>query len=254
MRQWIVFKKEYFFLLLIAAVVMVIYSPGLSGPFVFDDFPTFVHNQQFQVSDLSFNSISQALSSSKTGLTSRPVALFSLLINYHYFGLNPFSYKLTNVFIHLINGFILFSALKIFFELYRLNKNDFLSEKKIAGIITAIWLFHPLNVTSVLYVVQRMASLSCTFMLLAFYAYLLIRKKQLHGRNESVWQYFLLFISLILGFLAKDNAIIILGIIFITELIFFNGKSNQIISQRLLKLSINFGWLCCVFLAILIFW
>lgn len=253
MKKWILIKNKYLVVFFLVGITFFAYGFALHGPFIFDDFPTFVHNKKFHANDLSFDSIFQVINSSKTGFTSRPIALFSFFLNYHFFGLDPFSYKLVNIFIHLINAFLIFNVLNIFFDVYQSLYLEKFSSKKASAIISAVWLLHPLNLTSILYVVQRMASLSCTFMFASLLAYLLIRKNQIKGNLFSARYYFLLVCSLLAGFYTKENSVVVLGIIFSMELVVFSGMAKEVSERKNIKLFINFGWLCFLVLVIGIF-
>ncbi len=255
MKMYLKKNTSSVYLIAAFAAVVVAYSCSLNGPFVFDDFNTFVHNEKMHVSDLSVASIIQALNSSKTGLTSRPIALFTLLINYHYFGLNPFSYKLVNLLIHLFNGFLLYSVLHLFLSLYQYTQlQKKIAIDKLALTITAIWLLHPLNLTSVLYVVQRMASLSCTFMFMSLLAYLAIRKQQTTSNRLGIGCLVLMMLSLIAGFFTKENSVVVIGVIFAMETIVFQQNAQQKTTKSILKWCTGLGWLCLFVLVASIVW
>jgi hypothetical protein len=54
----------------------------------------------------------------------------------------------------------------------------------LASLLAAIWLLHPLNASTVLYAVQRMAQLSALFVLAAVWAYLAARAQLAAGRTR----------------------------------------------------------------------
>src|SRR5690606_1976486 len=56
--------------------------------------------------------------------------------------------------------------------------------RAIALLVTAIWLLHPMQVSTVLYVVQRMAQLSAFFTLLALIAYVTGRVAAERGEHS----------------------------------------------------------------------
>ena len=60
----------------------------------------------------------------------------------------------------------------------------------IACLAAAIWLLHPLHVSTVLYTVQRMAQLSALFSLVTLLLYSLGRDRQIAG--STAWPFFVL--------------------------------------------------------------
>ncbi len=204
----------------------IAYSPGLSGPFVFDDFSTFVENSALHLKVLTFDAIEHALTSSQTGPLGRPVALFTLAINYYGAGLEPFIFKLTNLMIHMLAGCLL---LVVLHRLLRLATG----QQQIQGValcLASIWLLHPLNLTSVLYVVQRMTSLATLWMLLSLYAYLQARRLQIE-QGKWAWPYLIGCLSAwLLGLLSKENALC-LWVVFASLEVFilrFRAQSGRI--------------------------
>ncbi|MHB8347822.1 MAG: hypothetical protein ACYDHM_11685 [Acidiferrobacterales bacterium] len=160
----------------IAMVVLAVvaYYPGLSGGFVFDDFPNILNNAQLQIHRLTWQSLWSASLSSQAGILRRPISMLTFALNYYFFGIKPFSFKLVNLIIHLANGIGLFILGSQVLNVYRQIHRPALSERQtfwIALSASAAWLLHPLNFTGVMYVVQRMTSLSTLFTIagLCFY-------------------------------------------------------------------------------------
>jgi tetratricopeptide (TPR) repeat protein len=210
---------------IIAIAVTLAYSPGLHGPFVFDDIPNIVSNSAIQISTLNPSSLYTAVANSPGNGLGRPLAVLSFAINYIIAGnaSNTFAFKLINLVIHLANA-----ALVYWFVLLLLRQTEkinptLISTRWLPALVAALWALHPLNLTSVLYVVQRMTSLSALFVLLGMILFL-------HGRQRvhEQKQYGMALIvggwltGLILGTGAKETAVLILLYIPLTEYIFFS--------------------------------
>lgn len=167
-------KRFYWYLALLAAVVIVAaYVPGLKGGFIFDDYPHIIDNSALQMSSLSVSDLWHASLSSNAGPLKRPVAMFTLALNRYYSELDPFSYKLVNVFIHVAAAFFVFLSALLIERRLRPHATNSNKAMIIALCTMTIWGLHPYNLTSVLYVIQRMASLAglFTFIALAIYIY-----------------------------------------------------------------------------------
>lgn len=167
------------FLLCVAA-----YYPGLHGNFTFDDFSNIVQNHRLQVDTVSLDGLRQAALSADSGTLKRPVSMLSFWLNYYLSGLDPFYFKLTNLLIHLVNGLGLYCLATLLLAARKAPGSHDAEQDNIrfvAVAAAAIWLVHPLNLTGVLYVVQRMASLAATFMIFGLICYVLGRRRLARG-------------------------------------------------------------------------
>lgn len=164
-------------------VVALVYWAGLTGPFVFDDFPALVQNTNVQVLDLSVASLAKAALSFDPGGVGRPLAMTSFALNYALNGLNPWGWKLGGLFVHMLNAWLVYLLCMRLLELAGIARFRFAS----AWVVALLWAVHPLQVSSVLYVVQRMETLSLTFVLLALLAYLYGRLQQRDGGRGWRW-------------------------------------------------------------------
>lgn len=181
------------------------YAPGLSGGFIFDDYATLVDNTRLHIKSLEIASISRAATSFEPGgaFNNRPVAMISFALNHAIHGLDPWGYKLGGLLVHLTNALLVFALVHRVLTLPTMRSAGWATHG--AAIIALLWAIHPLQVSTVLYVVQRMETLSLTFVLLALLAYLRGRRQQLIGRPG--WRWLLACIPLVgLGLAAKETA------------------------------------------------
>jgi len=155
-------------LLGIALIICLVYWPGLHGPYVLDDGENLLLNPSVALTDLTRDNIYAALTGNDSGPLKRPIAALSFALN-HYFnnGFYPsFAFKTTNLAIHLLNTcFIFLLSLKLLGTPRLSNRLDIHSRQRIAIFSAALWALHPIQLTNILYVVQRMNSLSALFML-----------------------------------------------------------------------------------------
>lgn len=164
-------------------LVALVYWPGLTGPFLFDDFPSLVQNPKVHAADLSISSLQRAAFGFDPGGGGRPLAMASFAVNYVLGGMDPWGWKLGGLVVHLVNACLVYL---LCLRLFRLAAVERLRHAS-AWAVAALWAVHPLQVSSVLYVVQRMETLSLTFVLLALLAYLRGRTVQQHGRGGWLW-------------------------------------------------------------------
>ena len=209
---------------LIIALCVWAYLPAMSGGFLFDDRMNIADNELLKIDSFSIADIKQASFSSHSGPLRRPVAMFSFAVNHLLSGMSPLWMKITNLLIHLLNGCL------VFFILARvLQHADYVSEistRALALFVSAFWLLHPINVTAVAYIVQRMTSLSATFVLLAICGYIKIR--ECHSYRPGTYLLFLLtLLCCILGLLTKEVAVLLSLYIFLIEWLVFKFQTHS---------------------------
>ncbi len=203
------------FLVFVLLAVGVAYLPGLNGPFIFDDAPNLMENQKVHIEELSVDSIYNAIFSIRSGPLYRPISMLSVALNYYWGGAEVWNYKIVNLSIHTL------STLAVFYLVYNLLRAFALLQPGVcrlklpqqqwwaALLAAALWGLHPLNLTSVLYVIQRMASLAGLFTFLAVALYLQGRIA-LHQCQRGVgWYWSAAGLMTILGILSKENALLI---------------------------------------------
>ncbi|MGN6094521.1 MAG: hypothetical protein ACTHOL_19395 [Luteibacter jiangsuensis] len=195
-------------LALILLATAAVYWPGLYGTFFFDDHPNIVDNKGVQPASFSITSLTAAALSSPSSEFKRPLASLSFAMNYLATGLSPFWFKLTNLLIHLANGVLVYLLTT---RVWRLGWPAARKEStRLAGLlITAAWLLLPINLTAVLYIVQRMESLANLFVLLGLLGYLYARSEMLQGRKRLGLACASLLGGTAIGLLAKETAVML---------------------------------------------
>lgn len=164
-----------------------VYWPGLNGGWLFDDYPNIVENSGVQPQHFNISSLAAAALSSPSSEFKRPLASLSFALNYLAVGLDPYWMKLTNLVIHLLNGLLVYILAR---SLLSLVKPDAAKERdgRIAALIAAGWMLLPINLTGVLYTVQRMESMANLFVLLGLIGYVAGRQRMLAITNIATPQ------------------------------------------------------------------
>ncbi|WP_043796093.1 hypothetical protein [Rhodanobacter sp. OR87] len=198
------------------AITLAVYWPGLSGGFLFDDYPNIVDNKGVQPPDASIPSLVGAALSSPASDFKRPLASLSFAINYLTTSIDPYWMKLTNLLIHLLNGWLVYL---LSLALLRSDPSSRHARAPlVAALIAAGWMLLPINLTAVLYVVQRMESMANLFVLLGLLGYVAGRRHMLgHLMDRTgggAWRGFILCAASItvptaLGILAKETAVML---------------------------------------------
>jgi tetratricopeptide (TPR) repeat protein len=202
-------------LLLVAAAA---YAPGLSGPFLFDDFPVLGKLGKYG-GVVDWESFKTYLFGGTAGPTGRPVALLSFLIDSNTWPADEGSFKRTNLLIHLLTGSLLAVLMR---QVLMLLGRERQQASMLAALAAGCWLLHPFLVSTTLYVVQRMAQLATLFVFAGVVGHLYGR---LLAETHRVRGYVVMTLSMgfftILATLSKENGAllpVLVGVVEITVL------------------------------------
>ncbi|MGA9855334.1 MAG: hypothetical protein WBR29_08680, partial [Gammaproteobacteria bacterium] len=213
-------------------LTVLAYVPGLHGPFLFDDVTSILQNRALAIHSLAWDQLAQAMLSSDTGPMRRPLSMLSFALNIYFNGLDPTAFKITNLVIHLVNGVLVFALLRKIVQ-YWLDKG--ILESSIAAywlplLCASAWLLHPLNLTAVLYVVQRETSLCSLFILAGCVCYVHARLRILAGKSGWWWLYIGTLVSGLLAILSKETGLLLPVYLLVIELCVFrfSCKNNRI--------------------------
>ena len=214
----------------ILLVVIIIYYPATGGDFAFDDTSNILKNESIKINNLDAEELKKALYSGHSGILKRPISMLSFALNYYATDFDPFYFKLTNIIIHLFNGIGIFILINLILLAYRKNIAPELPIKHIQLIsllVTSAWLFHPLNLTSVLYIVQRMTSLAALFSIFGLILYLYGRIRINEGKSGIPYIVTSILIFLPLSILSKENGALLPVYMLVIEYTLFNFTKNE---------------------------
>lgn len=175
-------------LFLLIILVGLVYSNSLNAIWALDDEPNILQNPEVHIGDLHPLTLLRACFSplhpdenGRPGLN-RPLSNLSLALNW-YFGKNsPVGYRIVNIIIHQLNALFLFLIIRGLLQTPNMAGRYRGQENSIALAATAMWALNPIQTQAVVYVVQRMASMSCLFYLVAIWGYMQARAAEV-GKN-----------------------------------------------------------------------
>lgn len=212
-------------LLAMVAAVFAVYWPGLGGGFAFDDYPNIVLNKFLHVTDLDAPDWLAAMFSSNAGRLQRPLAMLTFAIQHYFTGLAPAPMKLANIAIHALNAVLVFGLCR---AILRTMAVDEQRAGWTALAMAALWAFFPINLMGVLFIVQRMESLSHTFVFAGLWIYVLGRHRQMQGQPGFGIAMAGLAFGGGLGVLCKESAVLLPLYSFLLEVFVlgFRGASG----------------------------
>ncbi|MCG2635370.1 MAG: hypothetical protein J4A00_10760, partial [Gammaproteobacteria bacterium] len=210
-------RKPAIYAATLSLLLLAVYWPGLHGPFLFDDYSNILNNPLLRIDTIDFQALKSAALSLASGPLNRPVAALSFALNYHFAGgYSELAFKATNLMIHGLSTLVLFwlcrQVVATPAATSHLNPNR---RWLIPLAVTAAWALHPIQLTSVLYVVQRMTALAGLFAFLTLGCYLRGRLALAAGNRPLAWLFWggIAPLTFTLGLYSKESTVLVLVLI-----------------------------------------
>lgn len=199
------------FLCLLLLLTVCFYAIGLDSGFYLDDF-----GNLSELAEVENNGFFYYVFSGFAGPSGRPLSLLTFALQYPAWPDYPAAFKAVNLALHCINGILVWL---ISSRLIALLEPDRGRRRLFVFFTTAMWLLHPLQLSTVLYVVQRMTLLSALFTLAGIWAYLCYRDEVIQRPGPRAYLKFMapVALCLVLSILAKENGILLLLYIIVIE-------------------------------------
>ncbi len=180
--------------LFVSAMGFLMYSSSLNGEFIWDDHVLIETNDYVKDWSKTLRIFSENAASGAHLRSDyyRPLAIFTHLIDYSIWRLNPLGYHITNVLLHIL------VSLLVYWLVFSIYNNRFLPL-----ISCILFLVHPIHSGTVSYISNRADLLSAFFLLLTLICYI----KYLQGKTKML--FFAVLLSYALAILSKENALVL---------------------------------------------
>jgi hypothetical protein len=195
-----------------------IYWKGLQGAFLLDDVSNLENLKNIGQTGNQLTEFIRFITEGIASRLGRPISLLSFALQAQFGTLQAWDFKYVNLMIHLLNGSL------IFWLLLYISRIIDLPEKRgylLALLVTLVWLLHPLQVSTVLYVIQRMTELSALFTLMGLLIY--VRNRYRFSQNlispTAFWIWISIAIALggILATFSKENGVLLVLYVLVLE-------------------------------------
>ncbi len=219
-------------LLLILCIIYFCYAFGFESIFFFDDPPTL--DGLLYVKD--WPSALFYITNGDAGPLGRPIALASFLLNASAYPDSAAPFLITNTWIHLINVVLLALIIR---RLQKLCPVLFSGGYGFAPVVAGLWGILPILASTLMMVVQRMTSLSATFVLIGVWVYLWGRARQ----KQACFVWLTIFgigLCTVLAMLTKENGVLLPVFLVIIEwtLLPAEERNTPMWPQRYLRAAI----------------
>jgi hypothetical protein len=246
------------YLLLVILFVLAVYAMHAGNYLIFDSQNAIQANKVLYITGARLDDWRIAALSTGSGPLGRPLSMLSFAVNYVIAGeVSPIQFKLANALIHVLLG-----SLFAFFTYTVTRSSPVLGWNRrraltVALLAAAVWMLHPLHVSTVLYAVQRMTQLSALFVMagLSIFFY---RRSQWLLTAPSATELSRVVLSLVvftlLAGLSKENGLLLPWLLVVTELCLFRFLIAGSVSVSLRHLSLCLLLLPLIGLLLLLAW
>ncbi len=232
-------QRPFVHVFLIAALGFIVYSNTLHSSFHWDDSP--------QITDNPIVKVLENFTSGAKGYNFNPrrfIGYLTFALNYYFGGGSVTGYHVVNLFIHLINAFLVYFLVLLTFETPTMRRPASATGPPpvfIALFSSLLFVSHPVQTEAVTYVVQRVTSLATLFYLLSLLMYIKGRLKlqgaegRGHGGElavnghvlSSILYVLCSLLSAVLAMKTKEIAFTLPIIIVLYEFTFFKSSTKK---------------------------
>jgi tetratricopeptide (TPR) repeat protein len=233
------YKKRHIFAIAILILsIFFAYSNSLNGTWAMDDI---VANKPVGINDIH----------DLVGF--RKVAYITFLLNQSIAPFSPVNFRLFNIFIHILNAILVYalayktmnlrfsSEQQAYKKTYAGKEGNFTLTTEnhafyVALFSSVIFALHPININAVAYIVQRMASLATSFVILSLLCYI---SAALSGnRLKATLLYVLCGIFIVIGIFSKENAVMAVPLILLYDYVFLSRFNRKVFIKKMLITTI----------------
>lgn len=215
-------------IIFIVILIVVVYANSLANDFVADDYIVIVSNNFIKQGNNFYKIFSKDYLTSDSELgkigeyevgsgeaSFRPVVTISYFLDYFLWGLNPFGYHLTNLFLHIINALLLYFFINLIAK-----------DKKVSLLCSLLFALHPVNTEAVNVISFREDLLVFLFFISSFIFFI----KSNHYLNKKTTFYFASMALFLLALFSKEMAVTLPIMLLIYDYFFVFSKNvnNQL--------------------------
>jgi protein O-mannosyl-transferase len=186
---------------LITLLGVLVFANHINNPFQFDSVSYITNNANLENP--------QALLTAefwKKEILARALLRMSVALNAHLDGFKPFGYHILSLVFHIFNSLLLFFVLDKSFRRFRLNEMGWKNKRihSVTFFAAVLFLCHPIQTESVIYIMSRSEVLASTFYLIGFLLFQQLLERRSTSRLQYCFYFFIIFLVALLGFSVKQ--------------------------------------------------
>ncbi len=187
--------------LLISLLGVLVFANHLNNPFQFDSVPYITNNANLENPERLLTAEFW-----KNQFLARGLLRMSVALNVHLDGFKPFGYHILNLAFHIFNALLLFFVLKKSFRRFKLNEMGWGGKRiqSVSFFASIIFLCHPIQTESVIYIMSRSEVMASTFYLIGFLLFQQLLERSPTSRLQYGIYFLIIFLVALLGFSVKQ--------------------------------------------------
>ena len=211
-------------IIIISFLGIIIYSNTFNCSFQFDDLHYIVEN--------SFIRTFQNFLTHWQFYPCRFIPFLSIAINYHFSGLNVFSYHVFNLIVHLASAILVWWLTLLTLSTPAMKENKITQHVNLIALFAGlVFVSHPLQTEAVTFIWQRTASMAAMFYLASLCLYVKSRLLATSGDHNGRPYYIFSLIMAVAAMFTKENSITLPLMIVLHEFCFFDVGKEPVFSR-----------------------
>jgi hypothetical protein len=187
--------------LLISLLGVLIFANHLNNPFQFDSVPYITNNANLKSPETLLT-----VEFWKNEFLARGLLRMSVALNAHLDGFKPFGYHILSLAFHIFNALLLFFVLEKSFRRFGLKEMGWENKRirNISFFAAVLFLCHPIQTESVIYIISRSEVMASTFYLVGFLLFQQLLERSSTSRLQYGLYFLIIFLVALLGFSVKQ--------------------------------------------------
>lgn len=193
--------RAFGYCLLISLLGVLVFANHLNNPFQFDSVPYITKNANLENPEALLT-----VDFWKKEFLARGLLRMSVALNAHLDGFKPFGYHILSLSFHIFNALLLFFVLEKSFRRFRLSELGWGNKRirSIAFFAAVLFLCHPIQTESVIYIMSRSEVLASTFYLIGFLLFQQLLERPSTSRLQYCFYFLIILLVALLGFSVKQ--------------------------------------------------
>jgi tetratricopeptide (TPR) repeat protein len=205
------------------ALALVLFFPGISSPMIYDS-ASFILGDSLTYERGNLQEI--------VGIVpARPLHMLSIYLNFLITGMEPAYFRLFNLGIQAAAGTALTLLALLVFESFGPPGDTCRDKKAVSILLGLIFVIHPLQTLTVLYIWQREAILACFFFYSGVALYIAVRSGRV---SRPYLGYSAVGVFFFLGLTAKENLMTFPAVLVLSEITLFRQSWGATVRRALL--------------------
>ena len=194
--------RVFGYCLLISLLGVLVFANHLNNPFQFDSVPYITNNANLKNPEALLTTEFW-----KKNILERGLLRMSVALNAHLDGFKPFGYHILSLAFHIFNALLLFFVLEKSFRRFKLDEMGWGNKRiqSVAFFAAVLFLCHPIQTESVIYIMSRSEVLASTFYLIGFLLFQQLLERSSTSRLQYGFYFLIIFLVALVGFSVKQT-------------------------------------------------